>query len=157
MSARTTTYAEIDNLAIRKLPLAPALASEYALTAGLTVPESELNADPDGDGDNNFEEWLKGGNPTTNDNSRQLFAITSLVGGEFRFNYFRLTEAVPAGVVYAFQYSTNLTDWTAFTPEEISSTAQGIGYQHVESRVPVSLTVGQPVLFVLQEIRARSL
>jgi arylsulfatase A-like enzyme len=153
LSARATSYAEIDNLAIRKLPLAPALASEYALSAGLTVPDSDLAADPDGDGSNNFEEWLKGGNPAAKDSSRQLLAVSPAAGGEFRFNYYRLTQAGPAGVSYAFRYSTNLTSWTAFTPEELSSQADGPGYERVTCRVPVGLTTGQRGLFVLLEAR----
>ena len=150
-------YAEVDNLAIRKLPLAPGLASEYALSAGLTVPDSAIGADPDGDGDNNFEEWLKGGNPAADDRSRRLLAVSPSAAGEFRFGYYRMVEAGAAGVVYDFQYSTSLTNWTAFIAEELSSQPDAPGYERVECRVPVVPTAGQPVLFVLLEARGQAL
>lgn len=153
LSARTTDYAEIDNLAVRRLPLASALASEFVLNAGLTVPESDINADPDGDGDTNFEEWLKGGNPVGSDAARQLLAVTPSNSGEFRFSYYRSQDAVAAGVVYTFWQSTSLWNWSAFTPEEISSVAQGAGYDKVECRVPTSLTNGKPMLFIFLEAK----
>lgn len=151
ISARATIYSEIDNLAIRKLPLAPALASEYALEAGLTVPDSGTGADPDADGDSNMEEWLKGGQPGLADASRQLLAVTSVSAGELRFSYYRLAAAVQAGVRYRFQASTNLVDWTVFTPEQITVQPEPTGYERVECRVPGSLAEGRNALFILLE------
>ncbi len=151
LSARATGYAEIDNLAIRKLPLAPALASEYALGAALTVPDSGLEADPDGDGDNNFVEWLKGGNPAGSDHSRQLLAVSPSATGEFRFSYYRLVAAGSVGINYVFQYSTNLANWVSFTPEQLSVTADEPGYERVECRIPAAIAAGKPNLFVLLE------
>ncbi len=151
LSARANGYAEVDNLAIRKLPLAAGLAAEYALNAGLTVPDSALTADPDGDGDNNLQEWLKGGKPALPDRGRQLLAVAPSPTGEFRFRYYSLQNAAPAGVAYTFRCSTNLKDWTPFTPEELARQVDQPGYELVQGRVPAVLGAGQRALFVLLE------
>jgi hypothetical protein len=150
-TAPTASFVKLDNLAIRKLPLALALASEYAITAGLNAPTNAPGADPDGDADNNFVEWLKGGNPGVADPERHLFWAKASSAGELRFNYYRLTDAALAGVNYAFRYSTNLVNWTAFVPEESAAQADQTGYELVEGRVPTIIAAGKPSLFVLME------
>jgi arylsulfatase A-like enzyme len=151
LSARATVYSEIDYLSIGKLPLAPTLASELALRTGLTAPESGLDADPDGDGDNNLVEWLKGGNPAVNDDSRQLLAVSSVVDGQFRFTFYQPVEGARSGVNYSFRCSPDLKNWTVFTPEDFSVFADAPGYQRVQCRVPTALTAGQQTVFVLLE------
>ena len=148
LSARTSDYAEIDNLAIRKLPLAPALATEYALDTGLTSAASALTADPDNDGDNNLQEWLQGSSPIDSNDGRQLLWITPSSTGEFRFNYYRLTDAPQAGIVYTFRCSTNLLDWVEFSPEELGREPDLSGYEWVQNRVPNALGAGKQTLFV---------
>jgi hypothetical protein len=57
-------------------------------------------------------------------------------------------------VSYTFRYSTNLVNWTAFTPEELSSQTDKPGYQRVQSRVPSSIAAGKPNLFILMSTAA---
>jgi hypothetical protein len=157
LSARTTKYGEIDNLAIRKLPLGPALASEYILSAGLTEADSGLHADPDQDGDSNLEEWLKGGKPQAHDSSRQLLAVTPGAQEEFTFSYYRLREAGQMGIAYDFQTSTNLSQWTSFSPEVVSTMPDVAGYERVMCRVPAIQGTGRAVLFILLQTRGSPL
>ena len=48
LSARASNFTQMDNLAIRKLPLANGLVTDYAMSYGLTGTNTALNADPDG-------------------------------------------------------------------------------------------------------------
>jgi hypothetical protein len=151
LSARATApsacYVKLDNLAIRTYPLAYALASEYAMNAGLNSPTNAPNDDPDGTGDSIIMDWLKGSLPGAND-SRRLLMVGPTAQGEFRFDHFELTAAAQYGVTYLFRYSTNLVDWTTFTPETTSITPDVPGYQLVESRVPVAIGAGQQQIFI---------
>ncbi len=152
LSARATapavSYVKLDNLAVRTYPLAYALASEYAMEAGLNSPTNAPNADPFGTGDNNLIEWLKGGQFGANDASRQLLMLGPTARGEFRFDHFELTAAAQYGVAYLFICSTNLVNWNAFTPETMSTVPDVPGYALVESRVPPAVAAGQPQLFI---------
>ncbi len=153
LSARATapavSYVKLDNLAIRTLPLGDTLASEYAMNAGLNAPTNAASADPDADGDSNLIEWLKGGQPGVADANRRLLWAKALPSGEFRFNHYQLENAVAAGVIYTFKCSTDLVNWTTFTPEAVSNQPDHPGYQLVQSRVPTALTAGKTNLFIL--------
>ncbi len=149
LSARASGFTRADNLAIRTLPLTDALVSEFALRAGLTATNTAPTANPDGDRDNNLVEWLKGGNPDAADDERRLFRVAPSSAGDFRFGYIRLTDAIKAGITYTFHYSTNLTDWTPFTPEELLVQPDAPGYETVENRVPAAIAAGKDVIFIL--------
>jgi hypothetical protein len=155
LSARATapaaSFVKLDNLAIRKLPLGDSLASEYAMAAGLNAPTNAASADPDADGDSNLIEWLKGGQPGAADASRHLLWVEASPSSEFIFNHYRLENAAAAGVVYSFKCSTDLVNWTDFTPEEVSSQPDNPGYQLVQSRVPDAIAAGKTNLFILME------
>jgi len=158
LSARATgpavSYVKLDNLAIRKLPLGYSLATEYAMNAGLNSPTNAATADPDGDGDSNLIEWLKGGQPGVVDGERKLLWVEATSGGEFRFNHYQLENATAAGVVYTFRYSTDLLSWTAFTPEQISNVSDQPGYRRIQSRVPAGIAAGNTKMFILMSSEA---
>jgi autotransporter-associated beta strand protein len=148
LSARATDFVKLDNLAIRAAPVALSLATEYAGNAGIASPLNSPDADPDGDLDNNLVEWLKGGQPEVHDSSRKLLMLAPTVGGEFRFNHYRLTAAAEYGVTYLFKYSTDLVQWSDFTPETQTTQADNPGYELIQSRIPPAIADGHPRMFV---------
>jgi len=98
--------------------------SSWALTNGLSGPDTAADADPDSDGIQNFFEYALGLSPTTPD-PNGLPALTR-ENGQF---VFRLTEPnIAADASYTVQSSTNLTDWNTVTPvvESITLTNQTI-------------------------------
>jgi hypothetical protein len=119
------------------------------MNAGLNSPTNTATADPDGDGDSNLVEWLKGGLPNEADATRRLLWVQASPSGEFRFNHYRLENATAAGVVYTFRYSTDLLNWSTFTPEELSSQPDTPGYQLVQSRVPAVIAGRKTKIFIL--------
>jgi hypothetical protein len=148
LSARASSLTRMDNLAVRTLPLSYALASEYALAAGLSGLEAALDANPDTDRDNNLVEWLKGGAPAVSDDDRRLFMVRPSTSSDFRFSRIRLIDAAKAGVLYSFSWSTNLTDWISFTPELIQVQPDVAGYEAVEERVPGLIATNNNPVFV---------
>uniref|UniRef100_UPI001868AEDA sulfatase-like hydrolase/transferase n=1 Tax=Luteolibacter marinus TaxID=2776705 RepID=UPI001868AEDA len=156
LSARATNYVSLDNLAIRTLPLSGSLASGYALAAGLSGDDSAAGADPDHDGDDNFTEWLKAGNPDGSDAGSKLLSLAPSPDGEFRFSYVHLNEAAKAGLTYTFRYSTDLggdpSTWPAFVPGELSSQPLGTTHQLRLAAVPSGVVTGNPRLFILVQV-----
>jgi len=135
LSARASELVQMDNLAIRKLPLAYTLASRYAIAAGLDATSADLSANPDGDRLDNFGEWAFGTNPTRAD---EEVAATSLVltqpaSGIFRFAFRRLTGFTTAGISYKYLVSTDLINWheAAATEESANPLAASPGYEAV--------------------------
>jgi hypothetical protein len=148
LSARASSLTRMDNLAIRTLPLSYALASEYALAAGLSGSDSGPDANPDTDRDNNLVEWLKGGAPAVADDERRLFMVRPSIVHDFRFGRIRLVDADKAGVVYSFAWSTNLMDWVTFLPGLIQAQPDVAGYEAVEERVPGLIATNNNPVFV---------
>ena len=114
LSARATNHVQMDNFAVRKLPLAAALAIERAITAGLQGNATALTANPDGDRHDNFGEWAFGTNPNRADDE---VAATSLVlaepsAGVFRFAFRRLITFAEVGLSYPLSVSKDLQQWT---------------------------------------------
>ncbi len=148
VTAPAVSYVKLDNLAIQPYPLANALSSQYALNSGLNSPDNAPGADPDADGSSNLAEWLDGGQPGVNDTARHLLMLSLNPQGEFRFDHFQLTNAAQYGVTYIYQYSSDLTGWTTFTPETTLTQPDVPGYELVESRVPMALVNGKTSLFI---------
>lgn len=156
LTCRAASYVSLDNLAIRTLPLSGSLASNFALDAGLSGNDAAGDADPDGDGDDNFTEWLKNGDPTVSDVGKKLLALSPSPSGEFRFSYVHLNEADKAGLTYTFRYSPDLagdpTTWPGFTPDPISTDPLGDTHELRLVGVPSALVSGNPRLFILVEV-----
>jgi arylsulfatase len=151
LSARASNYTQMDNLAIRKLPLAAGAAINYAMQYGLSGTNADSGADPDGDGVSNFAEWAFGGDPAAADPF-----IASLKGAmltptqDFQFTYQRLINAANYGLRYRYFVSEDLATWTETTPTQISAATNEDkdGYEIVTMQLPASLISGQSKLFL---------
>ena len=151
LSTRASNYVQMDNLAIRKLPLANGLAINYAMQYGLSDTNAAPNADPDGDGVSNFAEWAFGGDPASPDPF-----IASLKGAaltpsqDFQFTYQRLVSAANYGLRYRYFTSGDLLTWTETTPVQVNaqSNEDKAGYEVVTLELPASAIAGRTNLFL---------
>lgn len=151
LSARASNYTQMDNVAIRKLPLASGLVIDYALQHGLAGADAAPGADPDGDGINNFGEWAFGGDPVAQDP-----LIASLRGAlisptrDFQFDYQRLINAASYRVQYRCFVSEDLNTWTETAPVEInaSTNEDSPDYEIVTIQLPAAAIAGKDRLFL---------
>ncbi len=150
LSCRATEYVEVDYLAIRQLPLHHALVAQRAFALGLTGANASPTADADQDGDNNFVEWAKGTDLSVSNAPAPLIAAVSATNNVLVFTQRRLANHESSGVGYPLHYSTNLTDWVAFTPIELGTTPLpgNAGYEDATLQVDESITAGRKELFV---------
>ncbi|QHI70351.1 hypothetical protein [Tichowtungia aerotolerans] len=85
-------------------PAGPAVYyAGWAGSYGLSEPEADLLADPDGDGANNLLEYALGGNPTADDAASILPAFGIVNDGgvkRFEYRYLRRLDAVDRGLTY---------------------------------------------------------
>jgi autotransporter-associated beta strand protein len=151
LSARASNYAQMDNLAIRKLPLVNGLVTDYAMSYGLTGTNTAPNADPDGDGVSNLGEWAFGGDPAVPDSYIAGFqGIQVLPGNDFRFEFQRYINYAAVGLQYHFLVSTDLLNWTEITPTILSASVNEdkTDYEVVTMELPTSVTASQGKLFL---------
>ena len=157
LSARASDYVALDNFVIRTLPLSSGLSSQYANEAGLSGGDSAPGSDPDGDGDDNFMEWLKAGNPDGSDVGRKLLSVSPSEDGSFRFSYAYVNDAEAIGLRYTFRYSTDLAgdveSWAEFTPDVISSQPLGDRHEVRLASLPDSLPAGSGRLFIVVDVK----
>ncbi|GAA5484476.1 sulfatase-like hydrolase/transferase [Haloferula sargassicola] len=157
LSARASGYVKLDNFAVRLLPLSATLASEYAMAAGLSGSDTAPEADPDGDGDDNFVEWLKAGSPDGSDAGTRLLSVAPSADGVFRFSYAHLNDAEAAGLTYTFHYSADLSGeistWPEFTPQPVSSQPLGDRHEVRLVSLPDELAAGNAQLFIVVEVK----
>ncbi len=154
LSARASGNAGIDNLAIRKLPLAESLAVAYALGAGLQGSDTAPGADPDGDGRTNFVEWAFGTDPSHADAGAAPVTPIVVEPGQsrFRFEARRLSGHHASDVSYVVMISSDLESWqpvdatVVSQPEPVPGRP---GYESVELELPGEAVAGQDRLFVL--------
>ncbi len=161
LSARVSEYASIDNLAVRKLPLADSLAVWYAMNAGLGEDDSAPWADPDGDGLPNFLEWAIGTDPGAPDAGAALLTLLTIEPGEsrFRFESRQLTGRVAADVEYVVMVSTDLEGWKPVEAMVVSppqAILEAPGYETVELELPAEEVAEKDRLFVLISIHPKS-
>jgi len=151
LSTRAANYVQMDNLAIRKLPLANGLATDYAMEYGMSGTNAAPNADPDGDGVSNFAEWAFGGDPAAADPF-----IASLKGAkltasqDFQFTFQRLASATNYGVRYRYFTSEDLGAWAEVTPAQVSASSNEDypGYEVVTLQLPSAAITGKTKLFL---------
>jgi arylsulfatase A-like enzyme len=158
LSARTTGYGAIDNLAIRKLPLAEGFATEHAVTSGLSGDDSAPGADPDNDGRPNFLEWAIGTDPHLADAGIASLTLLEIAPGEhrFRFETRRLSSGTESDVDYVVIVSDDLEDWTEMEAVAVSPPqpiAGSPGYESVEMELPAVAVEGMQRLFVIIDIK----
>jgi autotransporter-associated beta strand protein len=151
LSARASNYNQMDNLAIRKLPLANGLIADYAMSYGLTGTNTAAGADPDGDGVSNFAEWAFGGNPDAPDAYIAGFkGIQVLPGNDFIFEYQRYRYYAAVGLQYRYLVSSDLVNWTETTPTILATSINEdkTDYEVVTLELPSAATAGQGKLFL---------
>ncbi|WP_052573069.1 arylsulfatase [Haloferula sp. BvORR071] len=152
LSSRASVFVQVDNFAVRKLPVSHALAVERALSASLQGADGAPGANPDGDRLDNFGEWAFGSDPTKADD---LVSVTSLVlsvpeDGVFRFAHRRLIDAASAGLRFRYRISGDLTTWSDVVPVEEPATPlpASPGYEVVTLSLPASALNGKPSLYL---------
>jgi hypothetical protein len=151
LSARASNFTQMDNLAVRKLPLANGLVADYAMSYGLTGTNTALNADPDGDGVSNFGEWAFGGDPAATDAYIAGFqGVHVLPGNDFRFEFQRYINYAAVGLQYHYLISEDLVHWTEITPLFLatSTNEDKAGYEVVTLALPPAATTGKNQLFL---------
>lgn len=135
LSARASNHVQMDNFAVRKLPLSAALAVEHSLGAGLGENDSALAANPDGDRLDNFAEWAFGTDPAKADDpvSATTLVLVQPESGIFRFAHRRWIGFAAAGLTYNYQLSSDLVDWqdASVTEESAAPLASSPGYEAV--------------------------
>jgi arylsulfatase A-like enzyme len=156
LSARASNYVQMDNFAIRKLPLANALAIEYALAKGADGADSAPGSNPDGDSISNYAEYALGTDPTKSDDfvSGTVLTFTDLPAQGFRFAHRRLSDFTNEGFNYTYTVSSDLKTWQNVTPTVVGATplAASPGYETVELRLPDSAILSHDRLFVRIEL-----
>jgi len=160
LSARASTLAEVDNLAVRTLPAAGALALGHATRAGLTGADTAPDADPDADGAANLAEWATGGDPATTDGAdlRPLIPI-AVTNNQFWVDVRRRRDHAEAGMGYTLLCTTNLPQgiWS-LAPVSMLGTTTIPGepsYEYVRMALALMATQGTNGLFT--RIRYESL
>lgn len=151
LSSRASNSTQMDNLAIRKLPVTPGLAIGYALQHGLTGANSAPEADPDGDGVVNFGEWAFGGDPTAaNPSIAMLKGVQVTPAQDFQFEFQRLSNAASFGLQYRYFISENLGTWTPTTPVIVSvaPSEDNPGYEVVAVKLPAATLANTNKLFL---------
>lgn len=151
LSARASNFAQMDNLAIRELPLVNGLVTDYAMSFGLTGTNASPGADPDGDGVSNLGEWAFGGNPAVPDSYIAGFqSVQVLPGNNFQFIFQRYINYAAAGLQYHFLVSTDLVNWSEVAPTVVSASQNedNMDYEMVTMALPSNVTVNQGKLFV---------
>ena len=151
LSARAANYVQMDNLAIRKLPLSRSLPVSYAMRYGLSDTNALPGADPDGDGVNNFGEWAFGGDPAAADPSiARLQGLVITQQFDFQFEHQRLINAGNYGLEYHYYTSTDLQSWTETTPVQVgvASNEDKAGYEIVTLKLPAASIAGLSKLFL---------
>ncbi len=159
LSAVADGYADLDNLAIRKLPVGGGMASLYALDSGLHGDDTDPARDADHDLLDQYAEWIWGGDPNVADYDTSKVVLTEAHSTNgFNFTYRRLKNAANYDVAYNTYVSTDLTSntWTMASVDEVGTTPD-IGnpnYETVQARIPAPHIGTNDTLFVLVRAEA---
>lgn len=152
LSGRCSDHVQVDNFAVRKLPIANTLALQYALDKGLDGVESAPDANPDDDSASNGAEWAFGSDPKLSDDlvSGATLTFSNLPAQGFRFAHRRLTGASGVGLSYKYEVSTDLQSWHDATPTEVAVTALpgSPGYEVAELKLPDAEILDRNRLFL---------
>jgi|GEM_PF-5968157 len=99
--------------------------SAWALAAQLTGNEALASADPDGDGQTNFAEYVFNTNPKAGNASPGTVTQETIEGQRWlTLNYRRWDDRVSAGVIYSAEGSAAMANWnTTGVIDEINPTA----------------------------------
>ncbi len=121
-----------------------------------TSPQGQQGQNPEGDGLDNFGEWVFGTDPARMDDFRatpQLLMVAP-ESGVFRFTHRRLRMHATAGLDYVYRSSGNLMDWAVASVIEESVAVSGTdpAYEVVTVSLAPGSTTGVPRLFVKVEV-----
>jgi hypothetical protein len=151
LSARASNFAQMDNLAVRKLPLVNGLVTDYAMSYGLSGSSAAPNVDPDGDGVSNFGEWAFGGSPVAPDAYIAGFqGIQLLPGNNCLFEFQRYINYAAVGLEFHCLISSNLMNWAETTPTVLAANVNEDkpAYEVVTLKLPASATTNKSSLFL---------
>jgi hypothetical protein len=117
-----------------------------------TSPQGQSDQNPEGDGLDNFGEWVFGTDPESVDDFRATpqLLVVSPQSGVFRFTHRRLRMHATAGIDYEYRTSGNLIDWAEASVIEESVAVSGTdpAYEIVTVSLAPGSTAGEPRLFV---------
>lgn len=120
-----------------------------------TSPEGQSGENPEGDGLDNFGEWVFGTDPAVIDDFRATPRLLMVApeSGVFRFTHRRLRMHATAGIHYEYRTSTDLIGWTpvAVTEESVAVSGTDPAYEIVTVSLAPGATTGVPLLFVKVE------
>jgi glucose/arabinose dehydrogenase len=121
-----------------------------------TSPQGQADQNPEGDGLDNFGEWVFGTDPAAIDDFRatpQLLVVAPQ-SGVFRFTHRRLRMHATAGIDYEYRTSGNLIDWdlASVVEESVAVSATDPAYEIVTVSLAPGSTAGQPRLFVKVQV-----
>jgi len=114
-------------------------------------PEGDPDENPEGDGLDNFGEWVFGTNPQLADDSRATPRLLRIrpAEGEFRFSHRRLRMHGTAGIHYEYRTSGNLVDWSPVPVTEESAVPDADpAYETVTLSIDPAALGGNPKLFL---------
>ncbi|MCX6873755.1 MAG: hypothetical protein NTW21_08100 [Verrucomicrobia bacterium] len=113
---------------------------------GATLSDKDPAHDPDGDGQNNQQEFAFGLDPTTGSSANPISQPLDKATGVFKY-----TRTKDSGLNYTYQYSTTLSEpWVAFTPVTDPPLATSISptVEEVTVEVPAVLLDNNSTLFL---------
>lgn len=121
-----------------------------------TSPQGQADQNPEGDGLDNFGEWVFGTDPESVDDFRATpqLLVVSPQSGVFRFTHRRLRMHATAGIDYEYRTSGNLIDWAeaSVIEESVAVSATDPAYEIVTVSLAPGSTAGLPRLFVKVQV-----
>ena len=115
--------------------------SAWALAAQLTGADALASADPDGDGQTNFAEYVFNTDPKSGNQSPGTVNQETIEGQAWlTLNYRRWDDRISAGVIYSAEGSAEMSSWSAAgVIEEVNPAAPVIsGSVAYRCRVPMN-------------------
>ncbi len=137
----TTGNNRLDNIQLMATPLPQDSLTTWAAQYGLTGPQGEAGADPDGDGFANLAEYALGGNPTNVTGSFGPAVSTTNTSGTnwMRFTYRARTNDGALVIQPVFKVSLTETNWsTNGVVQKVSGQSAGDGvHEDQEWQTPI--------------------
>ena len=150
LSCRSSSYADLDHVAVRTFPVYNSMFAQTAFEAGLSGNDAALEADGDGDGVSNFAEWSMGADMAVSNAPAKAIYMVDATGDSFVFGRRQMIGYEAFGINYQTAWSTDLTNWVDFVPVTLGSTSvvENAAFEDVELGVESSIADGKATLFI---------